>query len=103
MNYARQSVSNFISGFLLKTPEGWLCVGGSVLCVVWGLLLWFAPSAVPQPRSSVQGLALGFVFMPLLLLAVLLSFAQPAFRPSLLTTTVMLVTTGLPFYVAYLR
>lgn len=103
MDYTRQPVSNFICGFLLKTPEGWLCVGGSVLCVVWGFLLWFAPSAVPQPRSSVQGLALGFVFMPLLLLALLVKFAQPAFRRSLLTSTVMLVTIGLPFYVAYLR
>lgn len=103
MDYTRQPVSNFISGFLLKTAEGWLCVGGSALCVVWGLLLWFAPSAIPQPRSSVQALALGFVFMPLLLLALLIKFAQPTFRPSLLTSTVMLVTIGLPFYVGYFR
>lgn len=41
--------------------------------------------------------------MPLVLLAVLVQFAQPAFRPSLLTSTVMLFAIGLPFYVAYLR
>ena len=103
MDYARQPISKFISGFLLRTPEGWLCVGGSVLCVVWGLLLWLAPSSVPQPRSSVQGLALGFALMPLVLLAVLVKFAQPTFRPSFLTCIVMLVTIGLPFYVAYFR
>ena len=103
MDYTRQPISNFIFGFALRTPEGWLCVVGSVLCVVWGLLLWLAPTAVPQPRASVQGLALGLGLMPLLLLAVLVKFAQPTFRPSLLTSTVMLVTIGLPFYVAYLR
>lgn len=103
MDYTHLPVTSFFRGFVLKTPEGWLCILGSVFCVLWGLLLWLAPSAVPTPRNSSQGLALGFVFMPLVLVALLIKFAQPSFRSSLLTNAVLLTAIGLPFYAGYLK
>jgi hypothetical protein len=103
MDYTRQPVSVFIRGFILKTSEGWLFLGGSVLCVGWGLLLWLVPYAVPTPQISVQHLAIGFLLVPLFLAVVLVKFAQPEYRSSLLTNLMLLGAIALPFYVAYLR
>jgi len=101
MDFTNQSVSNLFRGFILKSFEGWLFIAGSVLCVTWGLLLWFTPDSLPVVNQFKQGVIGGFLLMPLVLFATLIKFAQPDFRSSLLTNMMLLMMIGLPFYAAY--
>jgi hypothetical protein len=103
MDCERRSGADFFAGFVFRTLEGWLFIGGSILCVAWGILIWLSSSLIPEPGGPAAGLVLGFLLMPVLLLAVLVNFSQWGLRTSWHTRVTILIATGMPFYAAYLR
>jgi hypothetical protein len=91
-------------GHWLDTPQG-ICVLLSLpICWTTALVsfLWPVDS---RPLFLSEGPVL-FVFTPLLAFLYFIRFGQLSekqFSSSLLTTIVVLVVTGIPFYVPYLR
>jgi len=91
-------------GHWLNTPQG-VCVLLSIpVCWIAALvsLLWTEES---RPLFLSAGPAL-FIFTPLLAFLYFVRFGQLSeknFSSSLLTTVVVLLVTGIPFYIPYLR
>ena len=103
MNSEQTTVSEFARRIVLGSGQGRIALAGSALCLVWGIALFLHAPMVPQPKATVQLVALGFVFMPVLLVALLVRLSYPTANPAWLTSIILVAVSGLPFYVAYFR
>jgi hypothetical protein len=96
MDWARASLWAFFRGPVLQTPEGWLFLGGSLLCFLFSALYWLVPGMLPRPELA-TGHAILFMAWPFALLTIYVSLCSPDFRRSLMTTVMVFCAAAFPF------
>lgn len=101
LGWAGESLSSFILGPVLHSPEGIIVIVGSVLSLLFAFLAWLTPSfiALNPVRSDIN--ATLFVLWPILLFVFYVKICSPHFKSSAFTFLSMLCVAGIPFYAAY--
>lgn len=69
MGWGSESVSSFLFGPLLHTPEGWVVLIGSIVSIIFGLLAQFAPSLIALTPTR-PGIPIMFYLWPVILFVV---------------------------------
>ncbi len=95
------SLTAFLRGPVLHTPEGFIVLAGSAAIWMFSLLAWFAPTWVGLNPARAAVNATGFALWPILLFVLYVKWSAPHFQPNVFTRIVLLIWAGIPFYMAY--
>ena len=101
VDWMHSSLSDFIRGPVMRTPEGLLFALGSTVSLLFALLTFVEPTILGMKPELMTGMVMLFAFWPICLLVIFVFFNAPHFRPSLFTSSIMVVAVAFPFYLVY--
>jgi hypothetical protein len=101
VGYDRAPIGELFRGPVLRTPQGWVLLAGSVTYVALGALLLAAPSHIVS--DAIQKLWIGCFFMPLLLFLCFVRTNSPTFERSSPNAAWGAVLTLFPIVFVWLR
>lgn len=103
MNWDRQPISAFIRGPLIHTVEGWIVVGGTLVCVLLALVAWLSPGVVGVPPGKANAPLFLFAVWPVCLCTTFVAMCGPEFHSRVFTVVFLLFSAAFPVWLVFRR
>lgn len=103
MTWDRQPISAFFRGPLTHAVEGWVVVGGSILCALLALLVWLVPGVAGIPPGGANAPLLLFALWPICLLVIFVAMCGPNFHSRVSSIGFLLLSVAFPVWLVFRR
>lgn len=103
MDYTHAPVSRLLSGPLLKTPQGWVCIGSSLAYLGAALYFFLVAEASPPFGWSSGKTSTLFAIWPVLLFLYFIKDNIPDFSPSWKAAGWQAFIASMPLLLGYWR